>query len=744
MIQRALLAALLLCSVGATEPAPKPDPDRFRKGYDALLREVVKKDGVDYAALRKKRKALDAYVASLAKAKPGESREARYAFWINAYNALTLQQVLDTRKAGDKKYSVRTSVKDFWTARKWTVAGQEVHLDRIEKGILLKEFKDARVHFAVNCAARSCPPLRAGAWKASTLDHDLTSATYAFLIDKKFNTFDEARQQARLSKIFEWYRSDFERGFKEGVPKLQQFLAKYHPAKKSLAPALLRGRWRIVFVPYDWSLNEAGGAPAGAGGQINWIWLVLYILATGGLLAYGFHAFKMLGWRRRDGAAYRESLAAARRDSPLGNTAFPRVLIQLPVYNEPSVVERAIDAVSAMDWPRDRLEIQVLDDSTDETCATVDRVVAARRAEGVPIHVLRRPHREGFKAGALAAGLGLTDAEYVAIFDADFVPHPDFVRRAIPLFDAREKVACVQGRWAHINRDQNWLTRAQAVGVDAHFHIQQFARAAAGRFLNFNGTAGMWRIAAIDAVGGWVGDTLTEDLDLSYRAQLAGWRIIFDPEIEVPAELPPALAAYKSQQRRWACGSIQCARKYMGRVWGSDLELGVKTEATLHLCGYVVCVAMVMLIAVLPFGLGHWPMFARYPHLWPVWIAIWLAALGPVTLSVQAQRLSGRVRPADIFACFLLGLGSCMNNAIAVLRGLFRPIRTFVRTPKQGSGTARLHAPIPVTEQVMTAFSLACVVYLSTTSPWATATYALFCCAGFVSLASYWWLVERK
>ena len=740
MITRCLLvAALLVTAAGAS-----PESD-----YDKLLKKVVKKDGVDYRALLKGRKKLDAYVVALAKAKSHIGREDRMAFWINAYNALTLQQVLDTRKPGDAKYSVRSSVKDFWKARKWTVAGRQVNLDTIEKEILLKEFKDARIHFAVNCASYSCPPLRGRLWRAATLNNDLSAATFAFLHDKRHNTYDVARQRARVSQIFEWYRTDFERGFTGDIPRVQQFLSKYASSNK-LKRALLKGKWRITYTPYDWSLNVAG-APRAADrkkGEINWIWLVLYIIATGGLLAYGLHAYKMLRWRNRDGDAYRAKLAQARRESPLGRLEHPRVLVQLPVYNEAAVVERAIGAVAALAWPRDRLEIQVLDDSSDETRDIVDSVVERLHAGGVPIHVLRRPHREGFKAGALAEGLRLTasgfGAEYVAIFDADFVPHADFIERAIPLFDADDKVACVQGRWAHLNRDQNWLTRAQAVGVDAHFYIQQFARAAAGRFLNFNGTAGMWRISAIDEVGGWVGDTLTEDLDLSYRAQLAGWRIVFDPEIEVPAELPPALDAYKSQQRRWACGSIQCARKFLGRVWRADLPLAVKSEATMHLCGYVVCVAMVMLIAVLPFGIGHLPLFARHTNLWPLWVAIWISALGPLTVSLMGQRINGRVRMTDVLACFLLGLGSCMNNAIAVGRGFVRPIRTFVRTPKQGSGAIRLHAPMPVTEQLMTAFSLGCVLYLSTTSPWATATYALFCCAGFVSLAGYWWLVERR
>jgi cellulose synthase/poly-beta-1,6-N-acetylglucosamine synthase-like glycosyltransferase len=362
----------------------------------------------------------------------------------------------------------------------------------------------------------------------------------------------------------------------------------------------------------------------------------------------------------------------------------------------------------------------------------------------VNVSIVRRAHRDGFKAGALSAGMERSDAEYIAIFDADFVPHADFIRRALPLFQAPGKrVACVQGRWEHLNREQNWLTRAQAVGVDAHFRVQQLGRAAAGAFLNFNGTAGMWRRAAIEDAGGWCGDTLTEDLDLSYRAQLGGWRIVFDPTLGVPAELPPTLGAFKSQQRRWACGSIQCARRFLGPVWRSDHPFRVKTEATAHLGGYLVCLAMLALVLLLPFGVTHLAMLAQYPALWPFWAAIWIAALGPITMSVAGQRLSGRVAPREVLGCFLLGLGACANNAIAVLRGATRPIRTFVRTPKQGSLPRPVSSPAPVLEAFMGVFTVASMVVLAYTQPWAVATYALFCAAGFCAVTAYWWLHEK-
>lgn len=469
--------------------------------------------------------------------------------------------------------------------------------------------------------------------------------------------------------------------------------------------------------------------------------LLAYGVATLALLLFGYHAFKLLYWRRRHGPRYRRELTQARATATLGRTLFPRVLVQVPVYNEAAVVERAIDAVVALDYPA--LEIQVLDDSADDTVAIVERVVARHRARGVAISILRRPHRAGFKAGALAAGLALSDAGYVAVFDADFVPPPDFLRRALPLFECPGRVACVQGRWGHLNRDQNRLTRAQAVGVDAHFLVHQLARAARGVFLNFSGTAGIWRVSAIEEAGGWSGDTLTEDLDLSYRTQLAGRRVVLDPDLVVPAELPPTLAAFKSQQRRWACGTTQCARRYLGRVWGSDLPFQVKTEATYHLLGYAVCLVMAALVFFIPLCIWHGAILATLPHFWPLLPTLWLAGTGPLSASIAGQRARGRVVPADLALSYLLGLGVCMNNALAVVRGLFLPIRTFVRTPKQGSQPA-LRTPPPRLEQVMLAATLGSVAWVARTQPWAAAAYALFFAAGYVFLIAHWWSVERR
>jgi cellulose synthase/poly-beta-1,6-N-acetylglucosamine synthase-like glycosyltransferase len=720
---RIVLVGLLLA---ATAFAGEPRAD-----YEALLAKVVKSDGVDYATLKKERAPLDRYVKSLANASPGKVETERIAFWINAYNALTLQHVLD-HKPDTGAFSVYRDVKKFWDRRTWPVAGRKVTLNDIEHRILRKDFKEPRIHFALNCASRSCPPLLGRLYRGGELDAVLTRQTRAFLANKRRNTFDLARRRADLSQIFQWYRKDF-------GPRLQVFLARYAPGPE-LARSLREHRWSLSYLRYDWDLNEAGRRPK-VKKQVHPFWLLAYGAATLALLLFGFHAFKLLYWRRRYGPRYRAELARTRATATLGRTLLPRVLVQVPVYNEQAVVERAIDAVAALDYPA--LEIQVLDDSTDATVTLVDRAVARHRARGVAIRALRRSHRTGFKAGALAAGLEQSDAEYVAVFDADFVPPPDFVQRALPLFESPGRVACVQGRWGHLNRSQNRLTRAQAVGVDAHFLVHQFARAARGVFLNFSGTAGIWSVSAIEEAGGWSGDTLTEDLDLSYRAQLAGRRVVFDPDLVAPAELPPTLCAFKSQQRRWACGTTQCARRYLGPIWRSDLPFRVKVEATYHLTGYAVCLVMAALVFFVPFGIWHGGILTALPHFWPLLPTLWLAGLGPLSVSVAGQRARGRVRLSDLAACYLMGLGVCMNNALAVMRRLFLPIRTFVRTPKQGARPA-LRTPAPRLEQVMMAATLGSVAWVAGTQPWAAAAYALFFAAGFVFLTAHWWAFERR
>ncbi|MGH9771650.1 MAG: glycosyltransferase, partial [Candidatus Acidiferrales bacterium] len=260
----------------------------------------------------------------------------------------------------------------------------------------------------------------------------------------------------------------------------------------------------------------------------------------------------------------------------------PRVTVQLPMYNERYVVERLLQAVTQIEYPHELLDIQVLDDSTDETAYLCARLVSEYQQAGIPISYHHRTNREGFKAGALAAGMEKAAGEFIAIFDADFVPPPSVIHEMLPYF-TNSQVAVVQGRWTWINRHYSNLTEIEAIMLDGHFVIEHGARHLSDRFFNFNGTAGMWRRAAIEDAGGWQHDTLTEDTDLSYRAQLKGWKFVYDPDIKCPSELPVEMNSFKTQQARWAKGLIQTARKLLPVIWRSDQPLYIKIEATLHL-----------------------------------------------------------------------------------------------------------------------------------------------------------------
>jgi cellulose synthase/poly-beta-1,6-N-acetylglucosamine synthase-like glycosyltransferase len=400
---------------------------------------------------------------------------------------------------------------------------------------------------------------------------------------------------------------------------------------------------------------------------------LIYAFAIIALAVYGFNTLYLV-WR----------FAHARRvtePEPPAPGDWPRVTVQLPIYNERHTVDRLLDAVAALDYPRDRLQVQVLDDSTDDTVALAAARVARLRQAGLDIVHLHRTDRAGFKAGALAAGLRRASGEFVAVFDADFVPPPDFLRRTLPWF-AAARVGCVQTRWTHVNRDYSRLTRVQALGVDGHFAVEQAARCRSGLFLNFNGTAGVWRASAIADAGGWQHDTLTEDLDLSYRAQLRGWRIAYLPEVAVPAELPAQMDAYKRQQARWAKGTLQTARKLIDRLLRSNQPLSVKVEGVLHLTGYLVHPLILLLVLITPL------MAAFAPDSAVLRIAPWLmaAAAGPPVMYLAAHtptgpRLAQRLRLLPWM--IVLGIGLSLNNGRAALAGLFgKGGGTFLRTPK--------------------------------------------------------------
>jgi len=362
----------------------------------------------------------------------------------------------------------------------------------------------------------------------------------------------------------------------------------------------------------------------------------------------------------------------------------PVVTIQLPLYNEMYVANRLIEAVSRIDYPRELLEIQVLDDSVDETRAIAEQSVRRHAEAGLDIKYYHRTDRTGFKAGALDAGLKVARGEFVAIFDADFIPAPDFLMQLMSHFRA-PKVAMVQARWGHINEDYSLLTKIQAILLDGHFILEHGGRNRGGRFFNFNGTAGIWRRVAIDDAGGWQHDTLTEDLDLSYRAQLRGWQFVFVPNVVAPAEVPVEMNAFKSQQHRWAKGSIQTCRKLLPTILRSNLPLGVKVEAFFHLTANFNYILMCILSALM------FPsMVIRYNMGWYEMMLIDIPLFFAATFSfcnfyVVCQReIHSDWRARIRYVPFLMsvGIGLSINNTRAVLEALFNKESEFTRTPK--------------------------------------------------------------
>jgi cellulose synthase/poly-beta-1,6-N-acetylglucosamine synthase-like glycosyltransferase len=365
----------------------------------------------------------------------------------------------------------------------------------------------------------------------------------------------------------------------------------------------------------------------------------------------------------------------------------PKVTVQLPIFNEMYVADRLIDAVCEMDYPRELLEIQVLDDSTDETTEIAELAVRRHAARGFDIRYLHRADRTGFKAGALEVGLRESSGELITIFDADFIPPKDFLKRTLPYFETDPNIGMVQARWGHINADYSLLTKIQSMLLDAHFVLEHGSRNRAGCFFNFNGTAGVWRRAAIASAGGWQHDTLTEDLDLSYRAQLKGWRFVFLPDVVSPAEVPVEMNSFKSQQHRWAKGSIQTCIKLMPQILGSQQPFAVKAEAFFHLSANFNYLLMSVL-SVLMFP----AMLVRYNMGWAETLLIDVPLFFAATFSIgNFYVVSQRELYADWvqrlkYLPFLMsiGIGLCVNNTRAVLEAIFGKQSEFARTPKYG------------------------------------------------------------
>ncbi len=406
--------------------------------------------------------------------------------------------------------------------------------------------------------------------------------------------------------------------------------------------------------------------------------LALYFVTVGVLSVYGFHRYILIYLYYKN-----------KGDMPRPDDTFdelPMVTVQLPVYNEKNVIERLIEKTCQLNYPKDRLEIQVLDDSTDECKTLAEKKVSEMRAQGYNITFIHREDREGYKAGALDNGLDVAEGEFVCVFDADFLPPSDFLQKTVHFF-TNENIGMVQLRWDHINSAFSVLTRIQSILLDGHFVVEHTARHRSNRFFNFNGTAGIWRRTAIEDAGGWEHDTLTEDLDLSYRAQLNDWDFVYLQEQVTPSEVPVGMADFKSQQHRWAKGSIQVANKLLPRIWSSSISLWKKIEATFHLTAnvamlFMLFLSLLMLPAVLVRGQFHFFDTSLLDL-----VVFVFASLSVFSFYIVSQiEAYGDWAKRIVYLPFLIsvGIGLCINNSRAVLEALFGHESPFVRTPKYG------------------------------------------------------------
>ncbi len=464
--------------------------------------------------------------------------------------------------------------------------------------------------------------------------------------------------------------------------------------------------------------------------------LIAYIASLSVLFVFGSHGFIMIYYYLK----YRTWKRAP--VDPI--SSYPLVTVQLPVFNERYVVGRLIEASCAMVYPKDKLEIQVLDDSTDETTPLVASYVERYRRQGYDIHHIRRGTREGFKAGALREGLRTARGEFVAIFDADFVPRQDFLLKTIPYFVHDAKVGMVQTRWEHLNSEYSLLTRTQAMALDGHFVIEQSVRNKVGFFINFNGTAGVWRTSCIEDAGNWQSDTLTEDLDLSYRAQLRGWKFRYLNDVTSPAELPSEINALKSQQFRWTKGAIETARKILPAVWRSGLSLKMKIHATFHLTNNLVFPFIVLagiLIVPLVF-IKHSGQYDSYFTFMSVFV---FAFIGSFLFYLFSQRdvYKDWRRRIFLFPVFMAGsMGFAVNNSKAVIEGLLKKKSEFVRTPKysiqgkQDSWKDKSYVPMKISSTVVIEIVLALYCFFGVVSSLyfleiAAVPFQLLFCLGF-------------
>lgn len=503
------------------------------------------------------------------------------------------------------------------------------------------------------------------------------------------------------------------------------------------------------FLVYNNSLlrEAVDQGPEGSWLATGALWLYLSVLVL--LAVYGAHRFLVVG---RFLASARKQPKPARR---FAEEELPGVTVQLPLFNELYVVEQLLESVSRIDYPRDRFQIQVLDDSTDETVDIARRVVERLAATGLDIEYVHRTDRTGFKAGALDNGMKSAKHDLIAIFDADFRPEADFLHQIIHYF-SDEKVGVAQSRWGHLNEDQSLLTKTQALMLNGHFLVEHPARNRTGLYFNFNGTGGLWRRQAIEDAGGWEHDTLTEDLDLSYRAQMKGWKFIYDPSIVSPAELPAEMNAFKSQQHRWAKGSVQVMLKLLKTVLKNPVvPLRQKVEAVFHLTGnlaYVLMIPMILLTPVMFVMRNQFGAEASGNFLWADILIMTLASGSMVAFYGAAQLVSheqGWKRLYLVPALMCLGLGLAVNQARAVFEALIGQESPFVRTPKFNiDGTAKSQGAwkskkyrgvqnwVPIAEVILAVYYGLTLCWAIYTKTWGALPFLMLFAGGFTYVSA--------
>ena len=476
---------------------------------------------------------------------------------------------------------------------------------------------------------------------------------------------------------------------------------------------------------------------------VDTLWVISYLFVVLGLSGYGIHRYVMV-----------YLFAKHAKDRPTPPREFdelPAVTVQLPIFNELHVVERLVQSVAELDYPKDRLHIQVLDDSTDETRGICEEEVRKLQDAGFDAELIHRVDRTGFKAGALENGMDRAKGEFIFILDADFVPPKGVLHEMIHYF-TDDNVGLIQTRWGHINRDYSLLTRIQAMFLDGHLIVEQTARSRSGRFFNFNGTAGMWRKSCIEAAGGWQHDTLTEDLDLSYRAQMKGWKFIFLKDVVTPAELPVDMNGFKSQQHRWTKGSVQTCKKLLKTVWKSDQPLIIKLEATAHLTSnfaYLLLIFLCFLIypGASPDGLE----FGGYRFFildLPVFLIASVSVGAFYICSQRAIYPKNWIKEILLLPCLLaLGIGMSINNGKAVLEALFNYETPFVRTPKYGiektktqswrlSGYSAMKSIGLVFELILACYFTCLTMYAFAAEIWSSLPFMILFMVGFWYVAT--------